>query len=223
MSVDWFDIEIGNAIENLNLNDIMTACYDSSAFTSEPSCGLFTRDGAGQVVDFRTGYVNVSVVEFAGLQATMQFATDIGRFGDVNISLDYLYTEKHLETPGSGNTQRFDGEIGESAHRVTAGVSWNISKWTWFNQFRWLDSAVFDNTDNEFSRDIKGVDDWLVVNSSLAYQFTDDLNARLTVDNLLDNDAPFAATAGELAGIGIVTYYPGILGRYVRLQANYRF
>lgn len=219
-SIDWFDIEIGNAIENLNLNDIMTACYDSSNFASEPACGLFTRDATGQVADFRQGFVNVSVVEFVGLQTVVNYNTDLGRFGDLSVTVSHLFTEKHLETPGSDNTVQFDGEIGESEHRITASATWSKNKWTWFNQFRWLDNAVFDQADDEFTRNVRGIDDWLIIDSGVGYELNDHLNIQLNIDNLFDVDPPFAAVA---VGRGVSTYYAGVLGRYARLQARFRF
>ena len=98
------------------------------------------------------------------------------------------------------------------------GVTWNIGNWSWYNQFRWLDSAVFDNADDEFTRNIKGVDDWLIVNSSLRYRFNDNFDVQLTVDNLFDTDPPYAAS-----GFGARAYYAGVLGRYARLRARLGF
>jgi outer membrane receptor protein involved in Fe transport len=220
MSIDWFDIQIDNAIENLALGDIMIACYDSSSFSSEPACDLFTRDAMGQIANFREGMVNVAVIEFAGLQAVAQFNTELGRFGALDISLNYMFTERHEETPGSGNTQFYDGTVGISKHRVTMGITWDIGNWTWYNQFRWLDSAVFDNADDEFTRNISEIDDWLLVNSSLEYRFSDQFDVQLVIDNLFDTDPPFAAMSRGFSGM---VYYPGILGRYARIQARYAF
>jgi len=220
ISIDWLDIEIGNAIESLSLVDLMTACYDSSNFASESACDLFTRGPGGQIIDFRSGYVNVAVVEFAGLQTVIDYSIEMGRFGDLRLTANYVYTERRRETPGSGNTQRLEGEIGRSQHRVTLGASWHVNKWTWFNQFRWLSSAVFDNADQEFTRDVRGVDDWLVVDTSLNFRPNDNWDFQLIVDNLFDTGSPYAAVA---SGNGIQAYYPGVAGRYVRVQGRYRF
>lgn len=217
LAVDWFDIKIKNAIEQLNLNDLMIACFDSSSFSSEPACDLFTRNSTGQVADFREGYVNVAEIEFAGMQVVADYTTAIGRFGDLTASLNYLFTDKHLETPGSGNTLRLDGQIGESSHRATLGVTWDIGNWSWYNQLRWLDGAVFNNADGEFTRNIKGIDDWLVVNSSVRYRFNDNLDVQLIVDNLFDTDPPSAAMGSRSR----YAYYAGILGRYARVQVRY--
>jgi iron complex outermembrane recepter protein len=220
MSVDWFDIEIGNAIESLVATDILNACYDSSAFPAEPACELFTRDAAGQIASMRTGFVNVGLVQFQGLQSAVSWFTELGRFGDLSVSLNHLYTDEQLETPGSGNTVRLDGEIGRSKHRITASTNWSYGDWTWFNQFRWLDSAVFNNADGEFTRDVKGVPSWFVMDTSVRYQLNDNIDFQLNIDNLLDREMPYAAPAHDF---GETTYFTGVMGRYATFTARARF
>ena len=220
ISVDWFDIRIENAIENLVAEDIMIACYDSSDFPAEPACSLFERDGAGQVISMREGFVNVGLVEFTGLQSVLSYDLDIGRLGSLLFDLNHLYTEKHVETPGSGNSRRLDGEIGYSENRINLGVTWTNGNWTVFNQARWLSSAVFDNADDEFTRDVKGVDSWLIVDTGVAYEWNENLTLQLNIDNLFDKSPPFAATASTF---GITTYWPGVRGRYATVTARARF
>ena len=219
-SVDWFDIEIANAIENLTATDILRACYDSSAFPAEPACALFERDGQGQIADVSTGFVNVGLVEFAGLQTNISYLQPLGNLGDLTMTLTHLYTEEHLETPGSGNTLRLDGQIGESKDRITATATWAYGDWRWFNQVRWLSSAVFNNADDPDTRDVKGVGSWTVWDTSVAYAINDDLDVQLNIDNLLDKDAPYASPA---SAFGETTYFSGVMGRYASITVRARF
>jgi outer membrane receptor protein involved in Fe transport len=220
MSVDWFDIEIANAIESLEVKDILNACYDSSNFAGEPSCDLFQRNSVGQVVDYQSGFVNVGLIEFTGIQTVISYALPMGGFGDMDFGLNHLYTDEHVITPGSGNAKEFAGVIGESTHRVNLNATWYKNNWTVFTQIRWLDAAIFDSSDNEFTRDVKGVDDWTVVDATVVYGFRDNMDVRLTIDNLFDNDAPSAAPAGDG---GISTYFPGIRGRFATVTVRALF
>lgn len=219
-SFDWFDIEIANAIENLTAQDILVACYDSSAFPNEPSCDLFDRDAAGQVAGVSTGFVNVGLVEFAGLQTAMNYSFDMGRFGDMRISLNHLFTERHRETPGSGNTNVQEGEVGRAEHRITASTIWSKGDWRVFNQFRWLDGVVFDNADDATSRDVLGFGSWFTVDTSIAYALNDNIDLQLNIDNLLDRDAPYAAAA---SANGPTSYFSGVLERYATFTVRARF
>lgn len=220
LSVDWFDIEITNAIENLGPTDIMTACYDSSSFRSEPACDLFDRDPAGQVIDLQTGFVNVGLIEFEGIQTVLSYDTGLGGFGDLTVRLNHQFTEKLVETPGSGNANYYEGEVGRSENRVNLNATWRKGNWKVFSQFRWLSSAVFDNADDEFTRNPSGIDDWLVIDSGVAYQLSDGIELQLNVDNLLDEDPPYAAVA---SGNGIRAYYSGVRGRYMTLTMRATF
>ncbi len=198
----------------------MIACYDSSNFTSEPACNLFDRDATGQVIDARTGFVNVGLVEFAGVQTVLSYDIELGNFGNIILDLNHLYTEKHIETPGSGNSRQLSGQIGYSENRVNLGGTWTKNQWTVFGQLRWLDGAVFDNPDDEFTRDVSGVDDWFVADMSVVYAFNDEFDLQLNIDNVLDEDPPYGAMA-DFAGI--TTYYPGVRGRYLTLTARMQF
>lgn len=220
MSVDWFDIEITNAIENLVATDILNACYDSSAFPAESSCELFTRDAAGQISSLQTGFVNVGLVEFKALQTSMSYFTELGSLGDLNVTLNHLFTEEQRETPGSGNTVELDGQIGRSKHRVTASATWSRGDWSVFNQFRWLDGAMFNNADDEFSRTVPGVPSWFVMDTSIRYALNDNVELQLTIDNLLDREMPYPAAA---SGFGETTYFSGVMGRYATFTARARF
>jgi outer membrane receptor protein involved in Fe transport len=219
-SIDWFDIEITNAIESLTVEDLMIACYDSANFTGEPACDFFQRDAAGQVIDYQSGFVNVGLLEYTGIQSVITYDTELGRFGSLNLGLNHLYTDKRIETPGSGNSRDFAGEIGEAQHRVNLNATWYRNDWTVFTQVRWIDESVFNNSDTEFTRDVKGVGDWTTVDTTVVYAFRDNWDIRVTVENLFDNDAPYAAPAGTG---GITTYFPGIRGRYATFTVRAAF
>lgn len=222
-SIDWFDIEITNAIESVEILDLLVACYDSANFAGEPSCNQFQRDANGQVIDYQSGFVNVGLVEYTGIQTVLSYDTDLGAFGSLNIGLNHLFTDKHTETPGSGNTVQFDGEIGDSTHRVNLTGTWYKDKWTVFTQIRWLDGAVFNNADTEFTRNVSGVPSWTNVDTTAVYSIRDNIDLQLTVENLFDNDAPYGAVAGSEHFSGIVTYFPGIRGRYATFTVRARF
>lgn len=219
-SFDWFDIEITNAIESLTATDILRACYDSSAFPNEPACSLFDRDTEGQIADVRTGFVNVGLVEFAGLQSVLSYGLSLGNLGDLDFSVSHLYTEQHLETPGSGNTLRLDGQVGESKDRVTATVTWSKGDWTVFNQVRYLSSVVFNNADEENTRNVPGLPSWTVFDSSVNYALSDDVDLQLNIDNLFNRKAPYASIA---SAFGETTYFSGILERYATFTVRARF
>jgi outer membrane receptor protein involved in Fe transport len=226
-SVDWLNIEIGQAISSLSAGDLLDGCYDSAAFPDDPLCDRFTRDSNGQVIDFASGYVNISEIKFAGLQTVISYDMDLEQHGRLGISLNHLYTDENTVTRGTANPTPRAGEIGFNDHRVTATATWSKGRGSWYTQVRYLSSAVFDNADNEFSRDVPGVDDWTIFDMSYSFDLSDKVNLQLNIDNVFDKGAPFAATASAsgdpTSSIGVVTYYSGIVGRMARLSVRARF
>ena len=99
---------------------------------------------------------------------------------------------------------------------MTLATTWRKGKWTWFNQIRWLGSGVFNHNDDEFTRDVRGIDDWAILNTSIGYSMTEKINIQLNIDNALDKDAPFAAATAN-------AYFSGVLGRYATLTVRGRF
>ena len=225
-SFDWFDIEIANAVETATTTDILRACYDSSSFATEPSCQLFTRDATGQISGAQTGFQNVGLVEISALQSAISYGMSLGNFGDLNLTLTHLYTEQHLETPGSGNTVRLDGQVGRSKDRVNLNAIWSLNDWTVFAQARYLSGVVFDNSDDfdasdgSATRNVPGLPSWTVFDASVAYALNDHIDLQLNIDNLFDRAAPFASIA---SGNGESTYFSGILERYAMLTVRARF
>ena len=210
-SVDWFDIDLANAIQNLSIQDLLIACFDSDDPGAEPACNRFERDPAGQVIDFTAGFVNVALLEYKGVQSSLDYATGLGDYGDLRISMNYLKTATFDRTPGSGNREELAGRIGYSKDRITASVTWGKDRWTVFNQLRFIDGAVFDNADGPETRDLSGVESFFVVDTGVSYQVNENLSVQLNIDNLFNEEAPFAAIAGTGS---ITTYIDGYLERY---------
>ena len=217
-SIDWIDIEVSGAIQNFSLGQILSACYDSLAFAREAVCGRVQRDVDGQVADFQAGYVNIARREVTGVQSAMSWFTTLGDFGDLGLNFNHMYTEKNTFTPGAGNAIDWAGTIGNAEHRANLSATWHAGDWTWYNQLRWLDSSVFTNENTVYSP--ASVPSWTVLNTTLGYAVTENLDVSLTVDNLFNRKSPFPA-----AGIdqGIRTYYSSILGRYARLKFKAHF
>lgn len=226
-SVDWLNIEIEQAISSLSVGDLLNACYDSAVFPDDPACDRFTRDSNGQVVDFASGYVNISLIKFAGLQTVFRYDMDLDQHGRLGFSLNHLYTDENTVTRGTANPTPRAGEIGFNDHRVTAAATWSKGRGSWYTQIRYLSSAVFDNADNELTRDVRGVGSWTIFDTSFSFDLTDKVNLQLNIDNVFDKGAPFAATASgsgdPTSSIGIVTYYSGIIGRMVGFSVRARF
>jgi len=95
LSVDYIDIALKEAIQALTLTANLDACFDSADFPSNPSCNTFTRNPAGQISNFHTGFVNAGLLEFTGIQAALDYTFDLPwSLGSLQTSAHYLDTSR---------------------------------------------------------------------------------------------------------------------------------
>ena len=143
LAVDWVDIEIAEAIDNLSLIDVMEGCYDSAAFPNEPLCDDVQRDASGQVSGFQSGFRNISSIEFSGIQSVASYEFDVPKIGgDMAFNLSYLYTDENVTTRGSGDPTDTAGNVGQSQHRTNLSATYSRDKWTFFSQGRFISEGL---------------------------------------------------------------------------------
>ena len=70
------------------------------------------------------------------------------------------------------------------------------------------------------ARNISGLTDWVVFNTTVGVKVNDQFNLRFIVDNVFNATAPFPATA--VPG-GTQPYFSGLIGRFFRVAATARF
>ena len=68
-------------------------------------------------------------------------------------------------------------------------------------------------------RQFEHLSDFVTVNAGVTFNVNDRMRFRFIVDNLFQEKPPFPVPA---AG-GVVTYFPGVLGRYYRAGASISF
>ena len=99
MSADYYSIRINDAIAAVQAQDIVNTCYDNTTFPNQ-FCSLFRRNGptAGPATfgfNFLTQtQLNFGRIETAGVDASINYAFDIGSQYKMNIGLNGNWTQK---------------------------------------------------------------------------------------------------------------------------------
>ena len=227
LAIDWVDISLRNAIENLNGTATLNACFDvdPSVFANNDICNRITRAAPGaanmeefQIQDIRTGFANAGFSKYRGLTAVLQYFVDLNSvlpsnhdWGALSITGNYNYIGSQVLSITGFDINPQKGEIGRSKHRFNINTRWNRQKLSWLWQSRWIGPAKFNRLDAPGTRDRPGVSGWWLFNTSISYQLTDNAVFRVIVDNVANNKPPFGAA--QDGGTGITTYIDGILGR----------
>jgi len=209
-TADYINIELQDAISSLALTAIMDACYDAPGGGDVPPCAQFTRDAAGQIVDFQTGQTNASLstVEVMNYMAT--YNLNMNSWGNLLTRLRLSNTlERELSVIGGVPTSDL-GEFADPEWSGTLDLNWELANSLRFAyRLLWQPPSKFDSTgaqvaqyptpadptDNS-SNIVSEGDTWWMSNLAVSYDFgpmlgnkggVDTLVAQLAINNLFDH------------------------------------
>jgi iron complex outermembrane receptor protein len=226
ISVDYIDIALKDAISALSLTNNLDACYDSANFPSNPSCNTFTRNAAGQIANFNTGFVNAGLLEFTGIQAALDYTFELPwALGSMQTSAHYLDTSRLKSQIATASPNDISGQLGYSKSKGSIDLLYANQGFSWDWQGIFIGPAQFNNQNTPTSLDILGVGSWWLINSTIGMKFTPAFKVQLIVDNVFNKQPPFPAIAGTGGNFtnATTTYFSGILGRTLQLEADYKF
>jgi iron complex outermembrane receptor protein len=172
LAVDVFSIEVNGEIARLGAANIVSACYNSDFWPTDPLCTLFDRVGdldesdpdwnAGSpynIARVRDSFINVNSQKNEGVDVTARVQHDFG--GDVTLTLQSQMTwqTKDLVVLFDGFPQDDNGEAGEPKWVGDFRAILDMGPWSLFYG---LD--VVGGTSNEA--------DWIDANGTLCNAFT---------------------------------------------------
>lgn len=234
ISIDYIRIDLTNAIEQLNLVEILDACYDAANYPADPSCSQFTRNAQGQITSFHDGFVNAGLLNFTGVSVAFDWTMDLPKtLGSLQWRVNYLNTRTLVSKVASASANNIAGELGQGAGTTVAmpngkgvlDLTYKNGAFEFFWQALYVGGLNFSNTNTATSQNILSVSPWWLMNSTLTYNITHEFTMRLIVDNVFDKQPPYPALAGTGGNFLAATtlYFPGIIGRTYLVSADYRF
>ena len=223
ISADYLNVRLRNAISNLSASQVVASCYDSPDFPNNQFCDRVTRDAAHQINFVETSYFNASELRYKGILAALDYRVNTPFLGErsrlgVNLSYQYLDTLTTRATAGSAPAT-LDGTIGYPRNSAVLNVNYENGPYLLFTSLNYtgpVDQAGDEAANFREFEHIKGV---VFVNAGLAVNVNDRMRLRFIVDNIFGTDPPFPVPAFG----GVVSYFPGILGRYYRVGASISF
>lgn len=221
-SIDFWDIEINDAIAFVNDQQIVNNCYDSSTFPNQ-FCGLFTRDRNPASPQFlglnflQQTQLNFGKIESNGIDFQVNYAFEVGA-NAFNVGVLGSSIDKLDEFFDPGDPTAVDPELGEIRRPELSGnirLSWGLgpfaAHWTSLYQDRQalgrvdIERASFEYGPAGFADEFWSHD----VNAS--WDLRDNLRIFGGINNVTDED-PFLTESA---------YPVGPHGRYFFLGVNY--
>jgi hypothetical protein len=230
--MDYFNIEIEGAINNLDRQEIVDLCMGNPSFDQEDMfCSAISRAGdTGAIFEVQRKQINVNTLRTSGIDTTLEYGFGVGFVpGDFALKLTHTYVdtfETDFNAPQGPITDIELGEVPYPKHRGRASLVWNHGDWgASLRTLMWgavKDGAVladgstltvgsYFKTDLNLSRDV----DWFSESAKTQVSFG--------IGNMFDRDPPLLLT-GSVYGDVVPTYSSyDIEGRSFYVGLNTRF
>ena len=212
-TADYVKIELTDAIEDLQLEQLMESCYDSSDFPNAFSCGNWTRDVGGQVIDFQQGFANAALFDYEQLELGFEYGFEVSNFfgwmrdswGDRDLGdfetrwrLNHPL-ERRISVVGEPNANTLGGYT-DPDWSGTFDFIWTGRNTRVFWRLLWQDEALLDPEEEDIflkpgGDPIKYSDARFISNLTIAYSFDElfpgapaNTTLQLGIGNLFDRE-----------------------------------
>ena len=141
-SIDWYDINLKNAINTPNPSQLATLCVDQPTINNQ-FCGLITRaQGTGIINGYTVQPENVAGFRTAGLDVNIDYVIRTAGAGtfDVRLVGGYLHRLEFVDSPGAAPRDDVD-QPGRPKYNFTFSPTWTLRGLTFSYNLRWLDGT----------------------------------------------------------------------------------
>ncbi len=221
LALDFYDIDITDAIGDIEAIDILQICYTSGAFATNPSCQIPLRDPVtGQLDEVVETSLNINSLATSGIDLTVrynwepQFMPGTLDFGLILTKVDTL--EEVAPVPGTTDTFRTDtvGLLGSPEYRSRFTANWYHDRWSVGLRTSYVGEMLNDDTarnrstacianNNCQDKIALFLDGELTHNLRVGYEMPEffgssDARVYAGINNVTDNQGPDLFTLNEL-------------------------
>jgi iron complex outermembrane receptor protein len=247
LSVDWYNVDVG---DNINLSSVQTIVDNCHRRGDTDACALIERDGPPSTIKPGTNrisivndvYVNVNSVEAQGIDFEASYNTEFNLFGGGERAVFRLIGNKlqhNTSRNSAGLVTHNEGQFGLPEWNLMMSGNYIRGPFAASLQVRYESDTVQNNANNIFQTalnrvrydipaDIQNVASTTILDSRLSYSFDvmqSNLNVYLLVNNILNKDPVLFLTAPDAGltqavGNGVAG---SLLGRRVTVGVNFDF
>lgn len=219
LSVDYYSVEITDAVQGLSPDELISACVE----TLDPVfCANTPRTSSGQLDTVQNELQNLGGIDASGVDIAFSYLSPETSIGTFTLDVDATHLAEYKEiTNNPDGTQSVNDLTGTAPDetffrafpewRAVTSVGWNMNRFTGSLRFRW-----FDEMDNDGSK----LDSAMFTDLRLSWNpgFADDsMTFTVGLNNVLDEDPPVCQNCGVIGFNPVVHDIPGRVG-YVRFS-----
>jgi iron complex outermembrane recepter protein len=220
LSLDWYEVEIENAVQGRSPGELIDACVQ----TLDPFfCDGTPRTSSGQLDTVQNKLQNIGGIDASGLDFSVSYLTPDSGIGNFTLNLNATYLSEYVERTrnpdGSESVNDLTGRHPNETFfrafpewRAVTSVDWGLDRWSATLRFRWVDEMLLDSgstLDSVVFTDVR---------ASWSPGWMDDaLTFTLGFNNVLDEDPPVCDACGVISMSPVSHDLPGRVG-YLRLS-----
>lgn len=203
-TIDYYNVELEDAITVLSLAQVMNACYDIGP--SSPACAQFTRDANGDINSFAIGQTNAQTFLAESIDYRLAYSFDLGRalsretdWGGIDLGMQ-MHQLLTRETSVAGESPLpVIGSFTNPEFSANFDITWRKDNLRVFWRTQWQPGAEIDLTGTRIYEDenghiIRKTDAYMMHNASVSYSL-DELfkggpkaaSLQLSVNNVFDS------------------------------------
>ncbi|QCU73583.1 TonB-dependent receptor [Pseudoalteromonas distincta] len=224
LSVDVWSITQDNKIDEQEFGPI----YNSECNNQDSTvCVRLTPTGGdslGTIQKIYSTFENVSSQEVSGVDVSANYNHSLDDLGLLKFNLEWAYQDK-FEKDGRDYT----GEYGYPEHRWIFSTNWEIGEFntnvniSYVGEFEDTPDIDFDGNLDFDSNTSRMIDSQTLVDLQTSYRVTDSTKVSLGVNNLFDEEPPFAIGDGDADLYGYASGVHNPRGRYFYTKVSFSF
>ncbi len=224
VSVDYFDIEVRDEVDQFGPDNIVFGCYESQFFPNEPLCDLFERDPITDGVDnIRDSFINIARQKNRGWDLAALWQTTIP-WGELSIETQHTFQLEDELAYFTTTPEDLNGLLGDPEWVGRLNLTFDRGSWSFF----WGVQFVGESSSRQRYNDLTGSntgtyrdEEFAVIletdmvmyhSASVTRDFEDSgFTALFGVSNIFDEEPPQLSNIGDVSGevttVGNAAFY----------------
>ena len=233
MSLDYWDITQKKKIDDVPFGFLYnTFCNDQNSTVcvrGTPQPG----DSLGALQSVSTSFINIGEQAATGFDLAANYSMELGAGTlDLNLNYSFITDFDRVELDSGGVnfvTRSLAGEYEYPETRWTMSGNYQMDKWSVFAQLNYIGEFEdtpdidFDGTLDYDTNTSRMVDSFLTVNVQANYTGFENTRLTLGIENLFDEDPPFAIGDGDTDLYGYVSSQHSPRGMFWYLRATFSY
>ncbi|NMP33365.1 TonB-dependent receptor [Thalassotalea sp. M1531] len=239
-TIDYFSIEIEDAIASYGVNNTLNVCYNVVQDINDETCQNIQRRADGNVSLVQSLNANIGLIETSGIDFNITYNTefDFGFFGNgssLNVQFRSTYLDKFEVTPIAAlpdTVNKCDGYFGNTCgvprpeFQSNTRINWTTGDLTLSALVRYIGETEDDQlmVDEDLSASdlvVPELDSKIYLDLSASYIVSDALKVNFGVKNVLDEEPQALGDSQQQANTFPELY--DVFGPRVFLSGTYTF